>query len=62
MSEKTITSVEFVRQFGRYHDEAMREPITLTKHGRPTVVILPFDQYERLSQLAETQNEPQTQR
>ncbi|KAB2676535.1 type II toxin-antitoxin system prevent-host-death family antitoxin [Brucella anthropi] len=62
MSEKTITSVEFVRQFGRYHDEAMREPITLTKHGRPTVVILPFDQYERLSQVAERQSEPQTQR
>lgn len=62
MSEKTITSFEFVRQFGRYHDEAMREPITLTKHGRPTVVILPFDQYERLSQLAESQSEPQTQR
>ncbi|MBX8828114.1 type II toxin-antitoxin system prevent-host-death family antitoxin, partial [Ochrobactrum sp. SFR4] len=51
-----------VRQFGRYHDEAMREPITLTKHGRPTVVILPFDQYERLSQLVESQSEPQTQR
>ncbi|NKC05469.1 type II toxin-antitoxin system prevent-host-death family antitoxin [Brucella haematophila] len=62
MSEKTITSVEFVRQFGRYHDEAMREPITLTKHGRPTVVILPFDQYERLSQLVESQSEPQTPR
>jgi len=62
MSEKTITSVEFVRQFGRYHDEAMREPVTLTKHGRPTVVILPFDQYERLSQVAERQSEPQTQR
>ncbi|WP_376711217.1 type II toxin-antitoxin system prevent-host-death family antitoxin [Pseudochrobactrum lubricantis] len=62
MSEKTITSVDFVRQFGRYHDEAMREPITLTKHGRPTVVILPFDQYERMSQLAESQSEPNTQR
>ena len=62
MSEKTITSVEFVRQFGRYHDEAMREPITLTKHGRPTVVILPFDQYERMSQLAESQRERHTQR
>jgi len=62
MSEKTITSVDFVRQFGRYHDEAMREPITLTKHGRPTVVILPFDQYERMSQLAESQRERHTQR
>ena len=49
MAHKTISSVEFVRQFGRYHDEAMRGPITLTKHGRASVVVVPAEEYERLT-------------
>lgn len=48
MTNKTISSVEFVRHFGRYHDEAMRQPITLTKHGRASVVVVPADVYERM--------------
>ncbi|KKC33517.1 type II toxin-antitoxin system prevent-host-death family antitoxin [Devosia psychrophila] len=49
MPTKTISSVEFVRHFGRYHDEAMRGPITLTKHGRASVVVVPVEEYERLT-------------
>lgn len=49
MAHKTISSVEFVRHFGRYHDEAMRGPITLTKHGRASVVVVPAEEYERLT-------------
>ena len=49
MPSKTISSAEFVRHFGRYHDEAMREPITLTKHGRASVVVIPAQEYERLT-------------
>ncbi|TBB15002.1 type II toxin-antitoxin system Phd/YefM family antitoxin (plasmid) [Rhizobium ruizarguesonis] len=48
MDTKTISTVEFIRHFGRYHDEAQRSPITLTKHGRPSVVVLSADVYERL--------------
>ncbi|OHV77351.1 prevent-host-death protein [Rhizobium sp. LCM 4573] len=49
MKDRTISSVEFVRHFGRYHDEAMREPIVLTKHGRASVVVMPVELYERMS-------------
>jgi prevent-host-death family protein len=48
MTNKTISTVEFIRHFGRYHDEAMREAITLTKHGRASVVVMPVDVYERM--------------
>lgn len=46
---KSITTAEFMRHFGRYHDEAQKEPITLTKHGRPSVVVLPVDLFEKLA-------------
>lgn len=48
MTRKIITSAEFVRHFGRYHDEAMRSPITLTKHGRASVVVVSADVFERM--------------
>lgn len=48
MAEKIISCVEFVRRFGRYHDEAMREPIILTRRGRATVVVMPVEMYERM--------------
>ena len=44
----TVTTVEFMRHFGRYHDEAKKRPITLTKHGRPSVVVMPVELYEEL--------------
>lgn len=48
MRTKTISTAEFIRHFGRYHDEAQREPLTLTKHGRPSVVVLSATAFERL--------------
>jgi len=44
----TVSTVEFMRHFGRYHDEARKHPITLTKHGRPSVVVMPVELYEKL--------------
>ncbi len=44
----TVSTVEFMRHFGRYHDEAKKRPITLTKHGRPSVVVMPVELYEKL--------------
>ncbi len=49
MSQKSITTAEFMRHFGRYHDQAQKEPITLTKHGRPSVVVLPIELFEKLA-------------
>ncbi|WEX74640.1 type II toxin-antitoxin system prevent-host-death family antitoxin [Sinorhizobium numidicum] len=53
MTTKTVSTVEFIRHFGRYHDEAMREPITLTKHGRASVVVVPVDLFERITKGAD---------
>ncbi len=36
MPDKSVTTAEFLRHFGRYHDEARLAPLTLTKHGRPS--------------------------
>ncbi|APO71953.1 type II toxin-antitoxin system prevent-host-death family antitoxin [Rhizobium mongolense] len=49
MTNKTVSTAEFMRHFGRYHDEAKRHPITLTKHGRASVVVVPIDLYERMT-------------
>ena len=48
MKTKTVSTAEFIRHFGRYHDEAQREPIALTKHGRASIVVLSAEKYECL--------------
>lgn len=37
---KTITSVEAQNRFGELLDNAQREPITITRRGRPVAVLL----------------------
>ena len=48
MKRKSISTAEFMRHFGRYHDEAQKSPITLTKHGRPSVVVVPVELFEKM--------------
>lgn len=48
MYSSTVSTAEFIRHFGRYHDEALRNPVTLTKHGRASLVVVSADAYERL--------------
>ncbi|AYM57015.1 type II toxin-antitoxin system prevent-host-death family antitoxin [Agrobacterium fabrum] len=48
MKRKSISTAEFIRHFGRYHDEAQKSPITLTKHGRPSVVVVPVALFEKI--------------
>lgn len=43
------TIADFVRNFGRYHDEARIEPVVLTKHGRPSVVLISIELFEELT-------------
>lgn len=52
-SDKKISAAEFVRRFGRYHDEAMGELITLSRHGRASVVVVSADLYSRMAKNAE---------
>lgn len=44
----TVTSVEFQRNFGRYQDEAFKEPIAITRNGRERIVVLSAEEYHRL--------------
>lgn len=44
----TITSVEFQRNFGRYQDEALKEPVAITRNGLERIVVLSADEYHRL--------------
>ena len=44
----TITSAEFQRNFGRYQDTALTEPVAVTRNGRERLVVLSVDEYHRL--------------
>lgn len=43
-----ISSVEFQKNFGRYQDAALTEPVTVTRNGRDRVVVLSVEEYQRL--------------
>jgi prevent-host-death family protein len=44
----SVTSAEFQKNFGRYREAAIREAITITNHGRDSLVLLSADEYRRL--------------
>jgi prevent-host-death family protein len=48
MTGVSITSAELQRGFGRYREVALREPVTITSHGRDSLVLLSAAEYRRL--------------
>ena len=44
----TVTAAEFQRHFGRYQDEALTQPLAITRNGRERLVMLSADEYHRL--------------
>lgn len=44
----TITAAELQRQFDHYRDLALREPVSVTHHGRESLVMLSAEEYRRL--------------
>lgn len=44
----TLTSVEAQNRFGQLIDAAQREPITVTRRGRPVLMLLAVQDYEAL--------------
>ncbi len=46
-----ITSAEAQKQFGRYGEIAQREPVSITNHGRDSLVLLSATEYARLKAL-----------
>lgn len=47
---QTITSGELQKNFGLYSDEAMIRPVGVTRNGRLRFVMVPAEDYERLTQ------------
>jgi len=52
----TITSAELQKHFGLYRERALREPVSITHHGRESLVILSADEFRRLKALDERQD------
>jgi len=44
----TINASDFQKRLGEFTDMARREPVTITRHGRPSLVLLAAEDYERL--------------
>lgn len=45
---QTVSAKEAKYNFGRLIDTARAQPVTVEKYGRPVVVVLAVEEYERL--------------
>ncbi|PLU01562.1 type II toxin-antitoxin system Phd/YefM family antitoxin [Sinorhizobium medicae] len=45
----TVTAAAVSKNFGAYQDAAVREPVIITKNGRPRSVLIAYEDYLRLS-------------
>jgi PHD/YefM family antitoxin component YafN of YafNO toxin-antitoxin module len=43
-----VSSAEFQKNFGRYQDLALTEPVAVTRNGRERTVLLSTQEYQRL--------------
>jgi prevent-host-death family protein len=43
-----VTSADFQRNIGLYQDEALKNPVAITKNGRLRTVLISAEEYERL--------------
>ena len=50
MPHVTISSGDFLKSYGRIIETALREPVSITSHGRERLVLLSADEYRRLKQ------------
>jgi PHD/YefM family antitoxin component YafN of YafNO toxin-antitoxin module len=46
-----VTATEFAKAFGRYNEEAQREPIAITSYGRVSGYFVSAREYEELQRL-----------
>lgn len=56
----TLTAKEAKDGFGRLIDLARAAPVTIAKHGRPVVVVMAVEEFERLTTAASATSRPQT--
>jgi prevent-host-death family protein len=46
----TVPASEVQKNFGAFHDQALTEPVCVTRYGRETVVILSAKEFHALKQ------------
>ena len=51
MAVAIVTSAEAQKNFGRYREQALAEPVVVTQYGKPSVVMISAAEYERLKEL-----------
>lgn len=56
LNMKTMSAKDAKNGFGRLLDIARAEPVTIAKHGRPVIVVLAVEEYERLMSLGAPPN------
>lgn len=47
---KTMSSKDAKNSFGLLLDQARAEPVEVQKHGRPVVVVMSVEEFQRLTQ------------
>ena len=43
-----VAASDLAKNFGEWHDKAMREPVVITKHGRETAVLIAAETFHML--------------
>lgn len=43
-----ITSAQLQKHFGLYREKALKEPLTITHHGRESLVVMSVEEFRRL--------------
>lgn len=46
-----VPAAAISKNFGAYQDDALKEPVIITKNGRPRTVLLAYEDFVRLSKL-----------
>jgi prevent-host-death family protein len=46
-----VPAAAISKNFGAYQDDALREPVIITKNGRPRTVLIAYEDFVRLSKL-----------
>jgi len=54
---KTLSAKDAKYGFGKLIDLARAEPVVIAKHGRPVVVVMAVEEYERLTDSANPSEE-----
>lgn len=47
----TVTAADLAKQFGKFRDMALTAPVSITHHGRETLVLMSTEEYHRLKAL-----------